>query len=76
MLWPSDKYDVAFSKIVEDALSGGSTILILRRIRTRWRRTDFERLLKAEDVQFQVKPVGGYDDLLAHEDIVRAEVWS
>ena len=70
MLWPSDKYDVAFSKIV-DALSGG-----LRSCTGAGPDALASHLICAaqvEDVQFQVKPVGGYDDLLAaHEDIVRA----
>ena len=29
MLWPHDQYDVAFSKIVEDALTDGTTVLML-----------------------------------------------
>jgi hypothetical protein len=57
MLWPSDKYNVAFSKIVEDALQGGTTILMLVAPEPDAVASHLilKRLLKAEDVQFQVR---------------------
>ena len=70
MLWPSDKYDIAFSKIVEDALGEGTTVLMLVASDPDAIATHLilKQLLKTEDVKYQVNPVGGYDDLLAAHD--------
>ena len=73
MLWPPEEYHTAYNKIVKDALSGGTTILILVAPTPDSVCTCMilKRLFKQNSVSFQVKPVGGYDDLLqAHAEIV------
>ena len=70
MLWPADKYDIAFSKIVEDALGEGITVLMLVASDPDAVATHMilKALLKSEGVLFTIKAVGGFDDLLeAHE---------
>ena len=77
MLWPSDKYDIAFSKIVEDALTEGTTILMLVAPDPDALATHLilKQLLKTEAVSFTVHPVGGYDDLLTvHEKNIQGNM--
>ena len=75
MLWPRDKFDVAFSKMKEDAVeAGGCTVLIfvapscdaLCALRI------LIELFKAEEVSYKIKPVSSYDDLYhSYEELVK-----